>query len=420
MLVRPRPDGVPADLGRPALPGSKSHTQRAMVLAAFGGGRWELEGALRAADTEVLAAALVACGACVDWHASGCTVTGRGGGELDVDVAVGENGTALRVLLLVVPLLGGRLRIDGGPGLRRRPLQPALLPLQAAGVAVAGTALPVVADGRGRRVALPPLLATTTTQAATGALLGLALRAGRDGGGAELRVQRPRARGYLELTAAMLRTFGWQVAVAVVGDEVRYTVAGAAAAGGTVAIPGDPSARAFPLALAALHGLDGASVLPAPAGDPHPDLGIDADLRALGAAGGGPLRLETLGERPDCVPAVATVAATRTGATTLAALPALRHKESDRLAAMAAGLRAAGALCRDQGDDLLVAGPLPRLPAVPRELPTVPDHRIVMALSLLGTVLPAGVRVGHADAVGKSWPGFWDWLGRVAEVAPAG
>jgi 3-phosphoshikimate 1-carboxyvinyltransferase len=99
-------------------------------------------------------------------------------------------------------------------------------------------------------------------------------------------------------------------------------------------------------------------------------------------------------------------------------LPALRDKESDRLQAIAAGLCAAGAGCRVEDDGLVVVGPLPRTPVVPRELPAVADHRIVMALSLLGTVLPGGVRVGNEQAVGKSWPAFFDWLGRAARVTP--
>lgn len=421
-LVRPRPGGVPPDLGLPRLPGSKSHTQRAMILAAFTPGRWEITGALRSDDTEVLATALVACGAALEWSGATLVVSGRGPGALAADLDLGENGTALRMLLMVVPMLGGRLRVDGAPGLRRRPVQPALLALHAAGARVSGEVLPLRVDGSTMAGELPPLAADLTTQVASGALLGLALRGlATPGGAAALRVRGAVAAGYLRVTAAVLQAFGWSVEItasAAAPDLWTLRVGGGPHAGGEVVIPPDASARAFPIALGALHRRNGGAVLPASAADPHPDWGIDADLAAL-ASGPGDLELTDLAARPDCAPAVAAVAACRPGRTLLRHLRVLRAKESDRLQALAEGLQSAGATCRVVGDDLEVRGPLPAVPATPRRLATVPDHRIVMALALLGTVLPGGAVVEHADTVGKSWPGFWDWLGRVAVVGPA-
>ncbi len=186
--------------------------------------------------------------------------------------------------------------------------------------------------------------------------------------------------------------------------------------GGELAIPVDASARVFPLALAALHGMDGGLALPGIPGDPHPDWAVDGDLRSLAAAGEETLELRELASRPDCVPALAVVAANRPGFTRFLGLPALRKKESDRLAAMALGIEAAGATCAELPDGLIVEGPLVFPPGGPAALPTAPDHRVVMALSLLGTLGP--VLVQHSSAVAKSWPGFFDWLGRVAVVEP--
>jgi 5-enolpyruvylshikimate-3-phosphate synthase len=85
---------------------------------------------------------------------------------------------------------------------------------------------------------------------------------------------------------------------------------------------------------------------------------------------------------------------------------------------MAAGLRALDVGCAVLPGGLAIDGrDLRGLGAPgPVELPAPADHRVVMALSLLGTLVPAGVRVGNREAVAKSWPGFFAWLGRVAEV----
>lgn len=412
MAIAPRAAGVPDDLGAPELPGSKSHTQRAMLLAAFvPGTRW-LPGALHSADTERLAAALQRCGAGLHWQSDGLRVRGRAAGAApDADVDLGDNGTALRMLLVLVPLLGGRLRVDGSERLRQRPIGPALQALAACGARVDGERLPCTVDGRGTH-ALPAVIdAAVTTQPASGALLALALR-----GGGELCVRAPAAVDYLQLTAALLAQCGCTVDVEQRGVDLQFRVGGELRLPDVLPIPADASARAFPLALAALHGRCFAGLLPPQPGDRHPDLGLDADLRALEAPGD--LVLAGLHRRPDSVPALAVAAAVRAGTLRIAGVPSLRHKESDRLAALAAGITAAGAAAWTEGDDLLVQGPLRPSPS-PRRLPAPADHRIVMALALLGTVLPKGVLVPHADAVGKSWPGFFAWLSRCAAVAAA-
>lgn len=421
--IAPRPGGLPDDLGDPRLPGSKSHTQRALLAAAFTTGEWRLHGALRSDDTEVLLAAVARCGARATWVGDTLVLCGNGAvAGLDVELDVGENGTAARTLLVLVPLLGGCVRVDGAPGLRRRPMAAAAAVLRHCGIAVDRDQLPIRADGRAIR--LPATIAvdaSVTTQVATGVLLAQALR-----GRGSMVVHGVRAPAYVQLTAWVLRQMGAPVegAATVPGHGVPWQlcVRGPIQPSGSLAIPVDPSARAFPLALAALHGRDGTSRLPALPGDPHPDWAIDGDLRALLQAGDQDLVLDGLGARPDCVPAVAAVAANRRGRTRLGGLPALRVKESDRLQALVDLVRSAGARGAVHGDDLLLEGPLgpvmPRAGTTP-ELAVVPDHRIVMAAALLGTALPAGAMVAHHAAVAKSWPGFFDWLGRCALVQPA-
>ncbi len=389
-----------------------------MVLGAFCPGVWRLSGALRAEDTQTLGNALQELGAGVRWEDGAVVLEGRQEGPLDAQVFLGENATGMRLLLAVVPALGGRLSIDGQEGLRARPLEPSLDLLQSLGASVSAARLPVVATGSG--APCPARLqvdASTTTQVASGALIAAAIRAGSVGGAFEVLVTNPSAPAYVRVTAEVCRQFGLQVSEAVRGKDLHFTVSGSLpGGGGEVAIPVDPSARVFPLALAALHGMDGRLALPCLPGDPHPDWAVDGDLQRLAAAGEETLELRELSLRPDCLPALAVVAAVRPGFTRFLGLPALRKKESDRLAAMALGIGAAGAICAELPDGLIVGGPLVFPGGGPAALPTVPDHRVVMALSLLGTLGP--VLVEHSSAVAKSWPGFFDWLGRVAVVEP--
>ncbi|MCA8952025.1 MAG: hypothetical protein KDE27_21120, partial [Planctomycetes bacterium] len=114
-------------------------------------------------------------------------------------------------------------------------------------------------------------------------------------------------------------------------------------------------------------------------------------------------------------PALAMLAAQRRGRTVFRGVRNLRTKESDRVAAITAALGTLGVSTQVRVDELEVIGPIPddgRLISVP----TAADHRIVMALALLGTRLPGGIEVRNSEAVTKSWPGYWDWLGRCAEV----
>jgi 3-phosphoshikimate 1-carboxyvinyltransferase len=425
-LVRIRPgSGIPVDLGAPALPGSKSHTQRALLLAmahdAVAPRR--LRGASAAHDVRVLAAALRALGAAIDEDADGLLVrrglpvAPRGA----VDLA--ENGTALRMLPMVVALLGGAITVDAAPGLRRRPIDALATALTAAGLpSPAPGAWPWHLDAR--TAEWPDALAidaSTTTQVASGALIGMALRraAGLGPTPRALAIARPTAPGYIDLTARLARDFGFAVRLEP-GPEPADLHAAVEGRSQPVpadhAIPPDPSAAVFVMALAALHGHD--APFDRVGDDPHPELrGAREDLArlrdvALDAA----LELPVT-DHPDAFPALCIVAAaTRRGETRLTGAAALRHKESDRIAAMHAGLSAAGVACDELPDGLVIRGPW-RPPRQELTLPAPADHRIVMALALLGTLPEVrAITLPHRDAVDKSWPDFFDWVGRVADV----
>ncbi len=415
VIIRPLEAGCPADLGQPRLPGSKSHTQRALVLAGLTPRRCVLRGALESDDSRILAGALTELGAVVHWQRDRADVVG---GETLAGVfklSLGENGTALRVLGTVLSLLEATVELDAAESLRRRPLAPLLDALRAAGVTVIGDRLPVRVNAAG--VSWPEQFdvdGRLTTQVGSGAILGLCLRRTRGlPQPARVAIRAPAAVDYLEVTAAVCRAFGYPVVLRQANDGVVAEVGAYGPGPGEYRVPVDASALAFPAVLAAMHDLEWEP--PARGDDPHPDwAAIETVGRMRGCAD---LDIADLGRTPDSFPALAVLAACRQATTRLRGAPALRAKESDRIAAMVVGLRTAGCAIEELADGCVVRGPpRTRTSSEPLRLPAPADHRVVMALALLGTWLPGGVRLDHATAVSKSWPGFWDWLGRVTQL----
>jgi 3-phosphoshikimate 1-carboxyvinyltransferase len=141
-----RPDGVPQDLGNPQIPGSKSHAQRAMCLAAFLPGRWVLRGAPHNDDVTVLAEALRAVGAGIEERPGRMVVTTVDSMNL-ARLDLGQNGTALRILSVLLPMLGRSALLNGAPGLTRRPMDAALDFLSRYGAAVEAEAWPISVGG---------------------------------------------------------------------------------------------------------------------------------------------------------------------------------------------------------------------------------------------------------------------------------
>ena len=261
VIVRPLPAGLPRDLGAPVLPGSKSHTQRAMLLCGFLPGTRVLRGALRSEDTEVAARALEALGARCTRDEFGdleVTATAEVPARVGEPLDLRENGTALRMLGAIVPLLGGRAVLDGAPRLRRRPLDPLVAFLRRSGARISGDSLPVEVDGTVAR--WPPVLtvdAALTTQVASGALLAIALRRlrGQTGPGG-LFVETPTAPAYIDLTAEIARHFGCPFERRERGGDLEFTLRDAPSEPPALyTVPVDPSAATFPRVLAAMHGV---------------------------------------------------------------------------------------------------------------------------------------------------------------------
>lgn len=390
-------------VGRAAPPGSKSITNRALLLAALAVGESRLTGALKSDDTARMAEALIAMGVAVE-EPDATTFHVRGDGRLRAPAAplfLGNAGTATRFLTAAAALADGPVVVDGDAHMRRRPIGPLVAALARLGVDVqAATGCPpVTVQGRGRvsggRVEIDAGLSSQYVSA----LLMLAARA--DGPvevaltGADIG-----ARGYVELTLAAMRRVGASAEPVGTGAW-RVEPTGYRAA--DLAIEPDASAATY---LWAAEVLTGGRI----------DLGLeaggftqpDAAAQALIAAWPSMPAVIDGSQMQDAVPTLAVLAAFNTTPVRFTGVANLRVKECDRLRALATELsRFKPGLAVEDGDDLLVTGD-PSLPGrrIPVSIETYADHRIAMALSLAG-LLVDGVVILDPACTGKTWPEWW-------------
>jgi len=414
--------------GEAAVPGDKSISHRALILAAIAEGACRIEGLATGADVRSTASCLRALGVRIESDGDATVVHGAGlhglrppAGTLDC----GNSGTTMRLLAGVLAGSGVGGVLDGDASLRRRPMGRVLDPLRAMGAeaaAVDGRAPLRIAPGarlRGMHHDLPVASAQVKS-----ALLLAGLWAE---GGTSVR-EPARSRDHTE---RMLRAFGAPIAV---GEAIAIAPPGAPLrAPATLRIPGDPSSAAFLLGAALLvPGGDvtvvhvdanptrtgfldvlermGAAIARTPAGEAAGD--PVATLRARHA----PLRATTVGpgEIPalvDEVPLLALLATQAIGTTEIRGAGELRVKESDRIATTAAGLSALGARVEELPDGLRIHGPTP---LVGREVESHGDHRIAMTLALAGLAAQGQTTVRGAACVDVSFPGFFERLAGLA------
>jgi len=429
--------------GRPALPGSKSEAQRALLAAALAAGSTRLEGLSDGDDVRAARGLVAALGAEARSEGPGTlTVTGTrpgGGPEPRGPLVVGESGTLARLATAAVALAGrpgARWTVQASGTLLFRKSPPLFHALTGAGVALlrqnlAGT-WPVELVS-----AAPPaevvLASPVSSQEVSGLVLALAAHP-------ETRVLRVRgpipSEPYLRITERVLAAFGARVAREDAGGEARFTVTGPLTAPETaLAIEPDASAAAVVLAAACLSG--GEVLVPGlgPA-SPQGDVRIVEHLAAFGCAAeaspeglrarGFPARgaVLDLGGQPDLAPVLAAVAAgaalRHDASSVLTGLGTLPGKESDRLGGLARALDALGCTV-EAGTDALGIGPPTAAPPRDEALILDPrgDHRMAFAFALLGLLEPR-VRVRDPGCVAKSWTGFWDALAALGAVLVTG
>jgi 3-phosphoshikimate 1-carboxyvinyltransferase len=415
--------------GRLKPPGDKSISHRALIFGLLCLGRTHIEGLLEGEDVLRTAAACKALGAEVERLGPGSwTVWGAGLGSLLAPrdtLDFGNAGTGSRLMMGVIGGHGMTARVDGDSSLRKRPMRRILDPLVLMGANVVaeapGGCCPIELSGTSE-----PIPIVYRTPVASAQIKSAVLLAGLNSPGATTVIETEASRDHTE---KMLRHFGADVQSETFGDYGRkITLKGRPKlTASDVIVPADPSSAAFPM-VAALIVPGSDIVIEAVMMNPL-RTGLLTTLREMGAdieiidrrtEGGedvADLRVKASALRGVDVPAarapsmideypiLAVAAAFAEGETRMRGLHELRVKESDRLAAVAEGLRQAGVETAIEGDDLLVQGQNGNVRGggcVTTHL----DHRIAMSFLCLGLAARETMAVDDERMIMTSFPSF--------------
>ncbi|MGI6264571.1 MAG: 3-phosphoshikimate 1-carboxyvinyltransferase [Acutalibacteraceae bacterium] len=391
--------------GAGAVPPSKSAAHRALIAAALAGG--EVIGIAPSADIDATLDCLSALGIAADRQGDRVGFSKGALGENRV-ADCRESGSTLRFLIPLFGALGISATFTGRGRLPSRPLGVYADCLPSHGMTLQGDGLPLRVSGRltAGEFALP---GNVSSQFLTGLLFALPLCEGDS----VLRLTTPlESAGYVEMTLQTLRR---------AGITAKPVAGGWAVPGGqtyrpvTHTVEKDWSQAAFLLAAAAvagevtLRGLDPNSA--------QGDKEIVSLLRRFGAnvtthgdtvvCRKAPLKGITLdaAQIPDLVPILAVIAAFADGDTRITGAGRLRIKESDRLAAVADGIRRIGGAVMERPDGLIVHGGRPLTGGA---VEGYNDHRIVMSMAVAALGSSGAIRITDGEAVGKSWPTFFE------------
>ncbi len=417
MTIEIRPtDKIQATL---TLPGSKSYTHRALVAASLAQGESLLTNALDAEDTRFTAQALARLGAGIDWREDGVRVQGTGGRWQPVmgPIYLGNSGTSMRFLTALAALGQGEYRLTGSPRLCERPqgeLLEALAQLGVKAFSERGDGCPPVIVHGGLQGGRARLSGGISSQYLS-ALLFIAPLAPQS---TEIEITGDLvSRPYVDLTLDVLGDFG----ISYYREGYRYfhLPGGQCYLPQDYAIEADASSASYFWAAAALT--KGRVTIANLAPDScQGDVGFLKVLERLGCrvssgesgltVEGGPLQgVEVdMAAMPDLVPTLAVLAAFARGETVISGVAHLRHKESDRLEAMAVELRKMGITARQTADGLVIAGGQPHGAVID----TYQDHRIAMSFAVAGLKAP-GTAIRDPDCVAKSFPEFWDYFAKL-------
>jgi 3-phosphoshikimate 1-carboxyvinyltransferase len=408
------------------VPGSKSITNRALVLAALTASEGRdlvLEGALQSHDTEVMVNCLCKLGFYVtpDWTTAKITLRHQTSKQMPptADLFVANSGTSMRFLTAMVALGHGRYRLDGVPRMRERPIEDLLAALNELGVDAVSEnrdgCPPVVIDTRGLAGGSVRIQGGSSSQFLSGLLMAAPFARSDlsiDVDGTLVSVP------YVSMTVAMMRQFG----LAIEQDRPDHFHIPAPQRPSSVpryVIEPDASAASYFFGAAAICG-GSVRVKGLSAGSLQGDVGfveileqmgcrIERATDALTVHGGSLHGIDVdMNDISDTVMTLGAVASFAEGSTTIRNVAHIRHKETDRIAALATELRRIGATVEEFADGLTIT-PAPLHGGV---IETYADHRIAMSLALVGLRI-AGIVIDHPACVAKTYPCFFDDLDRL-------
>ena len=424
--------------GEVQLPGDKSISHRALMLALLANGTSRISGAGDGADVRSTAGIVEALGARVSRTAAeggnvDYVVASDGAGHLREPTAVldcGNSGTSMRLFAGIVVGEGMDAILDGDASLRRRPMARIVQPLRAMGAGVEGIAgewPPLIVTARGRLRPIDWEPPAPSAQVKSSVLL-----AGRSAEGTTRVREAVATRDHTE---RMLRARGVDVRSQATpdGGAVVEIDGGQTVAARDEVVPGDASAAAFWLVAGAIHPdselrLPGIGVNPtrravvdllrtmganvgergAPddgAGEPVADLVVrSSELRAI------EVDPAQAAAAIDEIPVLCLAATQARGRTIIRGAGELRHKESDRIAGIVAGLGALGARIESTGDDIVIEGPTALRGSV---VDSLGDHRLALTFAIAGLVAEGNTTILDADCVSISYPTFFADLERI-------
>lgn len=392
--------------GKVSPPGSKSITNRALLLAGLAKGTSRLTGALKSDDTRYMAEALRQMGVTVE-EPDATTFVVTSAGELKSPTEplfLGNAGTATRFLTAALALGKGRYIVDGDEHMRKRPIKPLVDALQSLGVAIAAPSgcPPVAIDANGafkkNHVVIDAGLSSQYVSA-----LQMAAACGSEPFTIELAGADIGARGYIDLTMSAMRAFGAKVEQPTPSSWVIQPTGYTAT---DFHIEPDASAATY---------LWGAEVLTKgqiDIGTPS-DAFTQPDAKAYDVIAQFPNMPAVIdgSQMQDAIPTIAVLAAFNATPVRFVGIENLRVKECDRIRAVSTGLNnIREGLAKEEGDDLLVfSDPSLSGQSLPAEIDTFADHRIAMSFALAGLKI-RDITILDPACVGKTYPGYWDAL----------
>jgi 3-phosphoshikimate 1-carboxyvinyltransferase len=407
-----------------ALPGSKSYSNRALLVAALAEGRSEISGALFSDDTRYMHGALTALGIAVeaDEGAQRYLVEGAGGRipATEAELYTGNAGTAARFLTAAVALGHGSYLVDGSERMRQRPIQPLLDALRGLGVnAVArfdNGCPPVVVRANG----IPGGRTSVRGDISSQYLSALLLAAPYAELGVEIEVEGELVSApYIDITLDVMTAFGVQSERE--GTHLFRVPPGQTYRGRDYAVEPDASGASYFFAAAAVTG--GRVRVPKLGSDSvQGDLGLLEVLERMGCTVRrqadaielrGPAQLHAVeadfSRMGDVATTLIAIAPFADGPVTVRGIAQTHYEESDRPVAAATELRRMGIQVEDEWDSLTIHPGTPR----PALIETYDDHRIAMSFAITGLRTP-GIQIANPACVAKTFPDFFDVLARAA------
>jgi len=437
--------GVPKDLSLSVTPpGSKSISNRALVLAALGEGTTRIHGLLHSDDTQYMLTAVSQLqGADFSWEDGDVLVVKGRGGKLQASKAplyLGNAGTASRFLTSVVALCSptdvSSTVLTGNARMKVRPIGPLVDALRSNGVEVKylekEKSLPVQVEAAGGLAGGVMELAATISSQYVSSLL-MAAPYARKPVTLKLVGGKPISQPYIDMTIAMMASFGVQVQRSAEDPNTYHIPQGTYKNPATYVVESDASSATYPLAVAAITGTTctipniGSKSLQGDARfaiEVLRPMGCTVEQTDISTTVTGPpigslkaIKHVDMEPMTDAFLTASVLAAVASGTTTITGIANQRVKECNRIKAMKDELAKFGVECSELDDGIVVNGkPYTELQDPPEGVYCYDDHRVAMSFSVLSVVAPHRTLIQERECTGKTWPGWWDILSQSFKV----